>query len=443
LSENLNSFSEQLFELMSSPTEQARYEESVPKMIEDRELRNLFKIESEEQLQRLDRGLLDLEKNPENQALLEEMFREIHSLKGGARMLLLPEMEEIAHRFESALGAAKKGALRLTSDILDNLYFALESLRKLAREAVTGEPAGVSAADVIARLTPPEKREKREAAAAVAEPRPSQPVEAQAPSAVDEHAIEAARDEPRTRVRVEEAPPVSLQPSGTFQESEDAGSFRIDTIRVATEKLDALMTLLGELSVTKNRLAHRLVMIEEALDSWEKLNNLSAGYHSMLTENGVNLLNGSAKKLLEHQRQEKEQVERLGASLGAVKLAVNEDSSKLDLIVGDLEDGVRSIRLLPLSTVFDLFPRMVRDLGRSQGKEVQLATRGGETTADKRVIEDIKDPLMHMIRNSIDHGIEPPEETDLRIEIHPPWPPYQGGKRASEPGFKVPLLRGI
>ena len=77
-------------------------------MIEDKELRDLFKIESEEQLQRLDRGLLELEKDPENQALLEEMFRQIHSLKGGVRMLLLPDMDGIAHRFESVSGCGQE-----------------------------------------------------------------------------------------------------------------------------------------------------------------------------------------------------------------------------------------------------------------------------------------------------------------------------------------------
>lgn len=383
-------------------------------MIEDKELRDLFKIESDEQLQRLDRGLLELEKHPENRTLIEEMFREIHSLKGGVRMLLLADMEGIAHRFESVLGAAKKGTVRLTSEVFDRLYRSLDALRKMAGEAVTGEPAGVVVADVIADLSLIAMGE-RETRTDIAPERPSP---ASSEPAAGEPDIEASPGEAAPEAQVPPPVPEALggqvrtPPSEAPQGSGTEGEFRIETIRVSTDKLDALMTLLGELGVTKNRLAHRLVMIDEAVSVWEKLNNLSAEHHLLLSDTGRGSGDGSSNRLLEHHARERERVERLGTLLNDVRIAANEDSSKLDLIVGELEDGVRSIRLLPLATVFDLFPRMVRDLARAQGKEAGLVVQGGETTADKRVIEDIKDPLMHMIRNAIDHGIEPPEERE-------------------------------
>jgi len=361
--------------------------------IEYKELRDLFKIESEEQLARLDDGLLQLEKDPENQILLEEMFRHIHTLKGGVRMLFLPDMEAIAHRIEDVLAAAKKKELLLNADIIDRLSRALDALKRLADVAVTGHPAEIEVSAILAQFPTPAEMTGQalhlELAAQTAvetdHPAPNQPGPAHIPTS----------HQPETR-----------------QEGPDVVRFRIDTIRVATEKLDSLMPLVGELGVTKNRLAHRLVTIDETLRLWDKLTRIEAGFRSSLNEMQRDSGNGSVKRIAEHQAQKQELVENLGTLLNAVRTAAYEDSSNLEFIAGDLEDGVRSIRLLPLSTVFNLFPRMVRDLARAQGKEAQLSIEGGETTADKRILEEIKDPLMHMIRNAIDHGIEPPEERE-------------------------------
>jgi two-component system chemotaxis sensor kinase CheA len=107
---------------------------------------------------------------------------------------------------------------------------------------------------------------------------------------------------------------------------------------------------------------------------------------------------------------DRERVEQLGVQLERLKTSAAEDMARLEFLADNLESGIRSIRLLPLSTIFNLFPRMVRDLAREQRKEVSFLIEGGDIAADKRVIEEIKDPLMHMLRNAVDHGIEEPEE---------------------------------
>jgi two-component system chemotaxis sensor kinase CheA len=112
-----------------------------------------------------------------------------------------------------------------------------------------------------------------------------------------------------------------------------------------------------------------------------------------------------------HRRLE-ERLERLGNQLNHLRRNTYEDTARLDTIASDLKEGIRTLRLLPLSTVFNLFPRMVRDLARQQAKEVELVIEGGETCADKHILEEIKDPLMHLIRNAIDHGIELPSERE-------------------------------
>ncbi len=122
-------------------------------MIEDQELCTLFKTESEEHLQHLDEGLLRLESNPQDSATLEEVFRAAHSLKGAARMLGVSDVETIAHQFEDALGAAKRGRTVLSSDTIDRLYGGLDAIRQLVQEAVTGAAAGVNVERVLAQLS--------------------------------------------------------------------------------------------------------------------------------------------------------------------------------------------------------------------------------------------------------------------------------------------------
>lgn len=376
--------------------------------IEDKELRILFKIESEEHLEHLDSGFLRLEKDPNNKAILEELLREAHSLKGGARMVLMGKIETVAHRLESILAAAAKGEMPLTIETIDNLYGSLDPIRKLVNEAVTGEPAGLLVSDVLARLLPGTDvgREEQATSTLASERRVSARPDS-GPQTSEVQSVQAEAPEPLMRGAEPEG---EIQPSKISGGDSRDGEFRIETIRVATEKLDALMALLGELNVTKNRVAHSLVKIDQVLGAWEKLHRGGVAFCSLLNEVGSSSQNGRVRKIINQYKQETELVERLGALLDGVRATADEDSSKLDLITKDLEDGVRSIRLLPLSTVFNFFPRMVRDLARAQSKEAELIIEGGETTADKRVIEEMKDPLMHMIRNAIDHGMELPDD---------------------------------
>ena len=103
-------------------------------------------------------------------------------------------------------------------------------------------------------------------------------------------------------------------------------------------------------------------------------------------------------------------LEQLRVSLNRLKNTTKEDSAKLETVVNELQSGIHSLRLLPFSTIFNLFPRTVRDLAKQQGKEVNLLLEGGDNSVDKRILEEMKDPLLHLLRNAIDHGIETPQE---------------------------------
>ncbi|MFS8120061.1 MAG: ATP-binding protein, partial [Microcoleus sp.] len=177
-----------------------------------------------------------------------------------------------------------------------------------------------------------------------------------------------------------------------------------------------LMTQAGELTVTKTRLVHRLADLEKLTNLWESwsreafINRLA--FHQIESDRNESKQNDLIMQLQNYYQRTEEHLERLGTVVNRLKNRVDEDTARLELISEELESGIRTLRLLPLSTIFNLFPRAVRELAKREGKEVKLVIEGGETRADKRILEEMKDPLMHMIRNAIDHGIETPAERE-------------------------------
>jgi len=259
---------------------------------------------------------------------------------------------------------------------------------------------------------PQEEEQEVPAAAEAAE----ETQEAETPAAAKKPAEPTQEESGQTQEKAMAPPPrkspVPAKPAAgpTATASED--SYRIDTIRVATRNLDALMTEAGELTVTKIRLAHRVTEIEEITKLWEEWSRDIFKNRFIFDDiqNGSGIKNGAMAELENYHRRVEERLENFGVLVNGLRNSILEDTARLDLIADELEEGIRTLRLLPLSTIFNLFPRMVRDLARQEGKKIELIIEGGETKADKRILEEMKDPLMHMIRNAVDHGIETPEE---------------------------------
>jgi two-component system chemotaxis sensor kinase CheA len=320
-------------------------------MIEDAALRELFRAESEEHLQHLDDALLQLEKEPTDQPLLEEAFREAHSLKGAARMLGLTAIQTPAHRLEDQFNAARRNTAPINAELLAQMTLTLNELRALTRDALARGEA--------------KERSAQSALTGSAEPTVSAPV--------------APRPLP-TQAKAAPAP---------APEAPAAAPYQIESVRVDTKRLDALLTHASELAVTSTRFAQRLADVDALID---------------LNEDGARNRREPSALAATQQRT------RLDATLARLRADFSEDSARLHTIAEELDSGIRRIRLLPLSNVFRLFPRLVHDLGQEQGKAVELLIEGEETNADKRILEEIKDPLMHMLRNAVDHGIEPAAE---------------------------------
>lgn len=404
-------------------------------MIQDSEMRALFAAESEEHLEQLDTGLLGLETNPDDKAILAETFRHAHSLKGSSRMLGLSDIEALAHNFEEALGAAVRGQEALSSERIERLLKALDTIRSLVRQATTGQAADVDVQSVKSTL---------HTATPVAPVRESfstflSTFEIETPTFTPSNGV--PKEEDAFVTFIEEAPPIVVQepppvrapvppsptpdqisalqsPSSSQTESPSKGArWNTETMRVEPAKLDALLAMAGELVVSTTRATRGksdLQVLRELREEWSRS---ATDSRRVLRE--VTVESGShSRAVRELERivaRDAERMEALGRLVEKLTVASN-DLDRLGTVVGEMEASIRAVRLLPLSTVFSVFPRAVRDLSRASGKAVRLLLEGGETHADKRILEALKDPLMHLVRNSVDHGIELTQERSTTIK---------------------------
>lgn len=327
-------------------------------MIEEPELRELFAAEAAQALERIERGLLALERSPHERPLIESVFRQAHSLKGSAASLGLSAVESLAHRFEDALDGARQGRSLMTPEGADQLYRALDALRGLVDEAVTGRPCGVDLTSTLAGLS-------RASAGASQPPKD----DAKPPGAFE---LPGSSHEERSSL-----------------EAEPLWETNSSSVRVETVRLDSALADTGDLVVTSARLGLRRV---EAQGIWE------------LQEAWVRdwRLRGGGS------RGDGERLAQIGTRLEHLIRLLADDQARLETITEHLRDEIQAMRLLPLHGLFNRFPRVVRDLARQEGKRVEMVLEGGETTADRRLLESLHAPLMHLIRNAVDHGVESP-----------------------------------
>lgn len=414
-------------------------------MIKDTELREVFQTTSEEHLQKLDEGFLYLERYPDDLEKLEELLRETHSLKGDAGMLGLKDLSQIAHQVEHLLEEIKRGEKVISPEISDRLSIGLDVLGKLVQEAVTGEELGINAVYILARLmgskninaqlkeenkthlisqkattiyTPIAEKieEKKVNKNNSSSPAPELEATAENTLANNIDELTTSNIEKPTSKLISSLSKTELNESSAIIESSHTSStsYHIERVRVPTRNLDFLITQAGELTVTKIRLAHRLAEIEEIINLWEDWSRdifkNRFVIHDINVSNSKTLNDYFIKQLQSYNHRGEEQLEKLGLLINNLRNSINEDFAKLDLISNDIESGVRTLRMLPLSTIFNMFTRVVRDLARQKSKQVELIIKGSSTKVDKRIIEQMKDPLMHIIRNAVDHGIETPAE---------------------------------
>ncbi|MFP6120218.1 chemotaxis histidine kinase/response regulator CheAY2 [Helicobacter pylori] len=379
-----------------------------------------FLIEAFEMNEQLDQDLVELEHNPEDLDLLNRIFRVAHTIKGSSSFLNLNILTHLTHNMEDVLNRARKGEIKITPDIMDVVLRSIDLMKTLLvtirdtgsdtnngkeneiEEAVKQLQAITSqnlegAKETSGTKETPQKEAKEEAKEENKENK------AKAPTAENTASDNPLADEPdldyanmsaeeveaeierllnkrqeadkERRAQKKQEAKQEVTPTKETPKTETKAKAKADTeenkapsigveqtVRVDVRRLDHLMNLIGELVLGKNRLIRIYSDVEERYDG---------------------------EKFLEE---------------------LNQVVSSISAVTTDLQLAVMKTRMQPVGKVFNKFPRMVRDLSRELGKSIELIIEGEETELDKSIVEEIGDPLIHIIRNSCDHGIEPLEE---------------------------------
>ena len=398
--------------------------------IEDEELRQLYRDASREHLDKLDNGVLHLEKHPEDTNQLQELLREAHSLKGDSRMLGVQDAETLTHQVEELLIGVDKGQYEMTAELCDRIYLGLDAVRKVTHEAITGEPAELQLNQILAQIMAVDDLPKAPKIPASENIGLEDPDQNEDPDPSDLDLISAgqpfipdgldlSRLDPEIAAALRgvpeppapnhtHTPPATKAPEA--QSSASAETYQIDTVRVAAPTLDLLITHASELAVTRLRIARRIDDIAQIQNIWQAWSQENLAQRPVLEHLEQQVDPEYFAALQEAQQLHESYLEQLGDQIQQLQGTATADTARLGAISNELESGILNLRMLPLSSLFSLFPRLVRDLAKEQGKEIDFGIEGGDTLADKRILEEMKDPLTHLIRNAIDHGIEPPAD---------------------------------
>ncbi|TAN60047.1 chemotaxis protein CheA [bacterium] len=315
------------------------------------EIINDFVVESVESLSSLDHKFVELEKNPGDRALLNEVFRAVHTIKGAAGFLGLKQIVEVTHAAEEILNRLRKGDMDMDAFVMDAILHSIDVIKVLIRNVKEKNNREEEIRPLLSLLNSILGTATVVSAPSTAPARASEP---EPVSAAPSEQQASAPDLPEPSLSAAAA-------AGAFDEKLTYGRRTEDkehNIRVDIDRLDSVMNLIGELVLSRNRMV-----------------TLGARMQNAVVEDDLFTQSSDA-------------------------------ISQLDLVTTDLQLAVMKMRMQPIAKVFNKFPRLVRDLARQSGKEVELLITGEETELDKTVIEEIGDPLVHLIRNSIDHGIE-------------------------------------
>jgi two-component system, chemotaxis family, sensor kinase CheA len=318
------------------------------------EILESFIVETREIFEKFGQDLLTLEKGAADAELLNSIFRAVHTVKGTSSFLGLDQMTALAHTFEDVLNKMRRGELQVASDKMDVMFEAYDLMKVLLEQIEAKKIEKIDLDPIQSKL-----RAISQGAAAPGGAPPAKP------AAVPPPVPKAASPAPEIVAASAETPPQSPPPASApaattaaAHPTEPAAKSVDTTIRVDVARLDSLMNLVGELVLGRNRLtqiAHQLGQDYEG--------------------------NPLAKDL-------------------------TETSSQIDFITTELQMAVMKTRMVPIAKVFNKLPRLVRDLMKETDKDLQLVIVGEETELDKSIIEELNDPLVHLLRNAGDHGVE-------------------------------------
>lgn len=343
-----------------------------------------FLDECAERTEGLAGRLLELEEHGDDQDLVDEIFRDLHTLKGSSAFAGLRKLNRVAHVAEDLIGELRSGRRRVDRTLVDLLLETLDVLKEIVDRAREGQPIDLDVTDLVARLRDPSRSPSLPARG------PDTPTSIPAEAVLSAAATTAANAAPR---------------KATTRRPRAGGG----TLRIDFEKVDLLLNLVGEIVLSRGRLSAtheaQSALLRELVQFRKRLGGSTATFESTGTDNLVAVPTvGEATRLLVEDFQRIERVLRdthseLDASLGGLALAG-----------GQLRDTVMKLRMVPIAQLFSKYQRTVRELSHKLEKNVHVELSGEDTELDKVLVERLEDPLLHLVRNAVDHGIETPAE---------------------------------
>jgi two-component system, chemotaxis family, sensor kinase CheA len=325
------------------------------------EILQSFLVETKEIFEQLGQDLLLLEKDNSNPALLNTIFRAVHTVKGTSSFLGLEKLTSLAHVFEDVLNKLRKGEIALASQQMDIMFEAFDTMKLLVAKIDQNDGSETEVVEISEKL----KRMAQQTYSSEKKGIENLPAEITIAN-LKESDVNPSKfsDHIKGINSVEEASPrESVAEAKAMQKQTDT------TIRVDVQRLDHLMNLVGELVLGRNRLNQISEELNEKYEGTKTAKDFADTY------------------------------------------------TQIDFITTELQMAVMKTRMVPIAKVFNRIPRLVRDLSKEMNKDVELLMSGEETELDKSIIEELNDPLVHIIRNATDHGIENP---DVRLKMGKP-----------------------
>lgn len=428
-------------------------------MVDVNQYLGIFLEEAREHLQTLNRCVLDLEHEPGDLHILDEIFRSAHTIKGMSATMGYSAIAELTHEMENVLDLLRKGVLTAHTEIIDTLFQCVDRLEQLVEEVANGQTGGVDVAALSAKLAALAKGEPLESATSAEKAIPPVATDTASKTTMTLNDTEAemvntaisqglqalelviglrqgtllksVRAYMAMKALDEMGEVIKTDPVVEDLEKDNFGQeFSVLLITdLPSDKVRETILSIAEIeTVTATPCAKTVTVANEP--ELEKKSTATTGasatertpeaVHDNKVESAAAKNKGRALVRVDAEKLDsllnlvgelvinKTRLQQIGLSNQLQELS--EATEQMDRVTTDLQGIVMKLRMVPVGNVFNRFPRMVRDLSHSLGKEINLVIQGEETEMDRTVIDEIGDPLVHLLRNSIDHGIEKPEE---------------------------------
>lgn len=331
-------------------------------MIEDPELRSIFREENDERVNRMETCFTQIEKNPADGSSWDELLRDLHTLKGSARMLGISSLELLSHHLEDLLGFIRKNLAKVFPYPMDFFFELLDAIKALIVEETEGKDANVDVPGLIQKVNIIMK-------------------DLQVNAEQAKPAFESPLSEPVEREKV-----TAIKGSQRSYLKHSSEKLQVSSIRVQIDQINKLMALATEISIVRTQMERLFEQVEELSSLWQTKNGFNEAFSEKVFE----------EKLLNLRSYSYDHIH------------------KMQMTTTALVDGIRSLSLIPISKLFSVFPSMVREIAKSCHKEINFVIESEDIGVDRKIIEELKDPLMHILRNAISHGIESTKERKER-----------------------------